>query len=85
MDLFDFGTVTKIRNKSFISAFGVNLRETRLAKGISQEDLAYSADIPINQIGRIERGEVNTTISTILAISRALKIPHRDLLDFDFK
>lgn len=77
--------VTKIRDKSFIKAFGVNLRNIRIEKGLSQEELAYAADIPINQIGRIERGEVNTTISTILVISKALKIHHKVLLDFDYK
>jgi transcriptional regulator with XRE-family HTH domain len=77
--------VTKIRDKSFIIAFGINLKNIRVEKELSQEDLAYSADIPINQIGRIERGEVNTTISTILAIARALKIHHKVLLDFDYK
>jgi transcriptional regulator with XRE-family HTH domain len=82
---FDFGTVTKIRDKSFIKAFGINLRRIRIEQGLSQEDLAYAADIPINQIGRIERGEVNTTISSILVISRALKISHKDLLNFDYK
>lgn len=83
-NFFDFGTVTKIRDKSFIKAFGVNLRNIRIQKGLSQEDLAYNADIPINQIGRIERGEVNTTISSILVIARALNIHHKELLNFDY-
>jgi predicted transcriptional regulator len=85
VNLFDFGSVTKIRDISNIKAFGENLRRMRIVSGLSQEDLAYSADIPINQIGRIERGEVNTTISSIIAISRALKLHPRDLLDFDIK
>ena len=77
--------MTKIRDKNFIKAFGINVRQIRTDKGLSQEDLAYAADIPINQIGRIERGEVNTTISTILAIAQALKIHHKELLDFEYK
>jgi transcriptional regulator with XRE-family HTH domain len=85
VDLFDFGRVTKIRDQSYIKSFGNNLRRIRLEKELSQEDLAFSADIPINQIGRIERGEVNTTISTILVISKALKIHPRELLDFTYK
>lgn len=77
--------VTKIRDTKFIKAFGSNLRNVRKEKGFSQEDLAYASDIPINQIGRIERGEVNTTISTILVISKALKIHYKELLNFEFK
>ena len=50
---------------------------------MSQEDLAYDADIPISQIGRIERGEVNTTASTMYAIAKALGIHHKELMSFD--
>ena len=49
---------------------------------LSQEDLANDADIPINQIGRIERGEVNTSLSTLDSISRALNISLSELLRF---
>ena len=74
--------VISIKNQKIISAFGKNLKSIRLEKGFSQEYLANLADIPINQIGRIERGEVNTTISTIYAISQALKIDVKDLFVF---
>jgi len=52
----------------------------RESKKISQEDLAYTADIPINQVGRIERGEINTTISTIYALAKALDTTVEDLV-----
>ena len=71
-----------IRDKKFINAFGEHIKELRIKKRLSQEDLANDADIPINQIGRIERGEVNTTISTINAIAKALGIPPKELFDF---
>ena len=54
-----------------------------MSKKISQEILAYSADIPISQVGRIERGEINTTISTIKVIANALNIPLKELFDFE--
>ena len=41
---------------------------------VFQEELANDTDILINQIGRIERAEVNTTISTMKAMSNALEI-----------
>lgn len=40
------------------------------------------SDIPISQIGRIERGEINTTISTVNAIAKALNIETKNLFDF---
>lgn len=50
--------------------------------GLSQEDLANDADIPLSQVGRIERGEVNTTISTAYALSKALQIKIDTLFKF---
>lgn len=52
-----------------------------MSKNMSQEDLAYTADIPVNQIGRIERGEINTTISTLKVIADALKVKLTELVD----
>ncbi len=60
----------------------MNLKLIRIGKGLSQETLAYEADIPINQVGRIERGEINTTISTIYSMAKALKIHTKELLNF---
>ena len=45
--------------------FGRNLKILRKEANLSQEDLANDCDISISQIGRIERGEINTTISTL--------------------
>lgn len=52
---------------------------------LSQENLANDADIPINQIGRIERGEISTTIGTLFNIAIALDIDVKDLFDFEIK
>ena len=76
--------VTKIRNSKYLKVFGRNLYQLRIERGLSQEQLANDADMPINQIGRIERGEINTTISTAYALSDALKITTKDLFDFEF-
>jgi len=45
--------------------------------------LANDANIPINQIGRIERGEINTIITTLHSIAKALNIPTSDLFAFE--
>jgi predicted transcriptional regulator len=50
---------------------------------MSQEVLAYSADIPISQVGRIERGEINTTISTVKVLVTSLDVPITQLFDFN--
>lgn len=70
-----------IKNKELLYRFGKMLRQLREARGISQETLANIADIPINQIGRIERGEINTSLITLGAIAKAFNITLADLFD----
>lgn len=70
-----------VKNKGLIKAVGARIRNLRIQKGISQEDLANEADIPLSQVGRIERGENNPTISTLYVIARALEIELKALVD----
>jgi len=70
------------RNTQYIKEFGAHLKTLRKQRNLTQEQLAYDCDIPISQIGRIERGEVNTTISTLYLLSKALEIPTYELLKF---
>jgi transcriptional regulator with XRE-family HTH domain len=70
------------KNKKFLKAFGENLFRLRTERKLSQEELANEADIPINQVGRIERAEVNTTISTVYSLASALKVKPASLFDF---
>lgn len=70
------------QEKLFIKEFGENLKKVRLSKGLSQEMLANDCNIPINQIGRIERAEISTSLSTIYKVSVALEIKIADLFNF---
>ena len=74
--------MSNVRDIEFIKAFGINLKKLRTENKVPQEELANSSDIPISQIGRIERGEINTTISTAYAISKALEIDIKELFNF---
>ena len=62
-----------------IKSVGDKIRLRRLELNLSQEILSYDANIPRNQIGRIERGEINTSITTLHKICKALKIQIKDL------
>jgi len=62
--------------------FGLRIRQIRKEKGISQEQLASETGFELSQIGRIERAEVNTSISHVAAIARALKVPVSSLFEF---
>lgn len=73
--------VINVKNKALVKAVGERIRELRLQQNISQIDLADEADIPLSQIGRIERGETNPTISTLYVIAEALKTELKQLVD----
>lgn len=75
-------SVINVKNEKLIKAVGLQIRTLRLERKMSQEDLANEADIPLSQIGRIERGENNPTISTLYALSKALQVELKTLLDF---
>jgi transcriptional regulator with XRE-family HTH domain len=54
--------------------FGNNLRALRAKRGISQEDLAESADLHKNMVGLLERGRRNPSLVTITKLAKALKV-----------
>ena len=68
-----FRCVIGKNEKRFIKSVGDKLRTKRLSKNISQVMLSYDANIPVSQIGRIERGEINTSIGTLYKICAALQ------------
>lgn len=43
------------------------------------------ADMEYSQLSKIERGVINTTISTVHALAQALDVPEKDLFDFKIK
>ena len=52
--------------------FSQNVRKARLAKGLSQEDLAELASLHRNYIGGVERGERNISIDNMEKLAKAL-------------
>lgn len=58
---------------------GGKIRQRRFELNLSQEILSFDADIPRNQVGRIERGEISTSITTLQKICKALKIDIKEL------
>lgn len=60
---------------------GDNIRRLRLKQELTQEDLAHACDLHPTEIGRIERGERDLRLSTIMRVSRGLGVPPSVLLD----
>ena len=65
---------------AFIIEVGKKIQSRRKELKLSQETLSFDADIPRNQIGRIERGEINTSFITLFKISKALNTDILELL-----
>jgi len=54
--------------------FARNLRTARLAKGLSQEELAHRADIDRTYISSLERGVYNASIDVVDRLAKALEV-----------
>ncbi|WP_141504072.1 helix-turn-helix domain-containing protein [Paenibacillus luteus] len=54
---------------------GENIRQLRKKRGLSQEQLAFRADINASYMGQVERGEKNPTIDVLSKIANALQTP----------
>lgn len=72
-------------NQSFINAFGANLKRLRDERGLSLRQLAEKIEIEHKQLFLIEKGKINTTISTVLALAEGLELHVTELFDFTFE
>lgn len=59
--------------------FGSNVRKYRIAKNLTQEALGYLAGMQQPAVGKIERGESNTTIQNMSKLSEALGVEMAEL------
>lgn len=76
------------KDEAAIKAFGEKVREARLAKGMTIEELSNALitddfELHPTQIGRIERGETNVSISYIVLLAKVLNVKPSELLDFE--
>ena len=69
--------------QEYLKKFGENLKKIREAVGISQRELASLCVVDHSHISKIERGEKNITILTVLELANALEVKPKKLLDFD--
>lgn len=60
--------------------FASNLREIRLRRGLSQEELAHRADIHRTYVSSLERCQYSATIDMVETLARILNVEPADLL-----
>jgi transcriptional regulator with XRE-family HTH domain len=59
---------------------GRNVRRFRQQKGLTQEQLAFDAEIDLTYVGGIERGKRNPSLMVMARIADALTVPLPKLL-----
>jgi len=69
--------------KTTYQKFGIKVRYLRTRKHLSQEKLAFMANMHRTYIGGIERGERNPSLKNIQAIANALEVKLSELFLFD--
>ncbi len=68
--------------RDILKKIGLNFRVERTKQMLSQEKFAEIANVHMNYIGKIERGEQNLTIKKIVNLTNALNIPINKIFYF---
>ena len=63
---------------------GQSVRYLRQKEGISQEELAFRANLNLNSISTLERGLNNVKIKTLYSIAKALNVKIEEILNCKF-
>jgi transcriptional regulator with XRE-family HTH domain len=72
--------MSRPRDEMLIRAFAEVLRQARLQAGLTQEELAYRADVNRTFIGLLETGKRQPTLSVIFALAGAVSITPETLV-----
>ena len=62
------------------AVLGKNVRRLRQQRGLTQEELAFEAEIDLTYMGGIERGKRNPSLLVMARIADALSVPLTKLL-----
>lgn len=60
--------------------FAVNLRRLRNAKGLSQDDLAYEADMSRSYLSQLEKGRFYASLKIVGRLAAVLGVEPAELL-----
>lgn len=66
-----------------LQIIGKNIKSSRADRGFSQSDLGALINTDKQNISKIENGNTNITISTLVKIANALEVNSSDLLCSD--
>jgi transcriptional regulator with XRE-family HTH domain len=70
-------------DSAFLQALGKRIRELRMEKGWSQQELAYRIGMEKSNLSVIENGKSNPQILTLARIAGILEVQPQELLAFE--
>jgi len=76
--------VQNVTDKLFLNKLGKRIKFLRESQKMTQLDLGIMCQNHAEQIGRVERGQHNVTVCSLLKISLALNVTLKDIFDFDY-
>jgi len=65
----------------FITKLGLRVKQLRLTKNLTQQELSLESEIGKSMISRIESRKMNPTLRTLHRISKALDVPLSDFFN----
>jgi transcriptional regulator with XRE-family HTH domain len=65
-----------------LTKFGSHLQAIRKRKKLSYRKIALNCDIDYSDISKIEKGERNPTLLTVVELAKGLGVPLKELMDF---
>ena len=65
--------------------FAINLRRLRHAKGLSQDDLAYEAEVSRSYLSQLEKGAFYASLRMVAKLAMALDVEPAELLRIPVK
>lgn len=70
-------------NRNFYIELGKNIKKIRSKLGLSQQELADTANLSLNFIGKIEVAFSKPSMDTVIKIADALNVSVSDLCKFN--
>ena len=80
MNIYDVLSSMKKAATKGRARLGAAIRKRRLSLGLSQEEFAEKIDCHRNFIGRLERGEQNPTVDTLVRLAAGLRCKVVDII-----
>ena len=65
--------------------FATNLRRLRHAKGLSQDDLAYEAEVSRSYLSQLEKGAFYASLKIVAKLATVLEVEPAELLKMPLK